>query len=199
MKTSLKAFLFAFSILLIIPLPQEVRLGNAYKLVYFHVPVTAVTIFSAMVLPLFHHKLELEAVKSLSISSTIFAALHLVISAFFMQVAWGGVIISEPKFTFSLILLIFLFIHTLLCFLDRKIARAYSFLSPAFIAYFYYLTTLAEFQLHPERVAMPLLFYLPYFFTFPLVIAIYVDLARAIKKLYEPQRAFSLKFKEKLL
>ncbi len=171
--------LFILSLLTIAVLPEEVRLGSSYKLVYFHVPVSVVTIVSILLFPAIHLRFP-EIVKEASLTTTVYALVHLLLSAIFMFAAWGGIIFSEPKFVFSVVLLFFALVHASLCFIDVSLAKYYSFLAFAVVPYFYLQTISASFQLHPKGVEMPTFLYLPYVFTFPLVVILYLELARIL-------------------
>lgn len=168
--------LFAISIALITALPSESRLGETYKLVYFHVPISFVTITTILLFPLINIRWP-ELAKGASLTTTTYATIHIILSAVFMYAAWGGMVFSEPKFVFSLVLLFFTVTHTLLCFVDLRLARYYSFLAIVIVPYFYLQAALTGFQLHPRGVEMPALLYFPYIFTFPLVTLTYITLA----------------------
>lgn len=171
------AALLAVSVALIVALPSESRLGETYKLVYFHVPVSIVTIATVLLFPLFHLRFP-EFTERASLTTTVYALVHLTLSAIFMYAAWGGVVFSEPKFVFSLVLLFFALTHTSLCFVDLRLARYYSFLAIVIVPYFYFQATSASFQLHPKGVEMPVFLYLPYIFTFPLIMLTYIMLIK---------------------
>ncbi len=173
--------LFLATIILITIMPSENDLGESYKLIYFHVPVTVVTIGTLALFPFLHFKISIPEIRSFSVVTSIYSAIHLVISSLFMYVAWGGLIFSEVRFVFSLTLFLFALSHSILCFIETKLARIYSFLIYAVFPYFYLKLTNTQFQLHPTFVQMPLLFYVPYIFSFPLIILFYFMIKNYLK------------------
>ncbi len=173
--------LLVISAVLIAALPAESRLGETYKLIYIHVPISLVTIATTLLLPLVHLRLP-GFVKGVSLTTTAYAAVHLILSAVFMYAAWGGIILSEPKFVFSLVLLFFTATHTAQCFVDLRLARYYSLLAIVIVPYFYFQAASAGFQLHPKGVEMPAFLYLPYALTFPLVTLTYITLAGKLQR-----------------
>ncbi|AKG92153.1 hypothetical protein GAH_00500 [Geoglobus ahangari] len=180
MRSKVLVTLFGITLTLVVFLPSEHRLGDVYKLIYFHVPISIVTISTILLFPLFHARFA-SRVMALSVTTTVYALVHLILSAVFMYAAWSGVIFSEPKFVFSSVLLIFALSHTLLCFVDRKLAKYYSFLSLIVVPYFYMQATLASFQLHPRGVEMPAILYLPYLFSAPMIVLLYVEISERLK------------------
>ncbi len=176
MRYTALAALLAVSVALIIILPSESRLGDSYKLIYFHVPVSIITIATVLLFPFVHLRYP-DLIVRVSLTTTAYALVHLILSAVFMYEAWGGIIFSEPKFVFSLVLLFFAITHTTLCFVDLRLARYYSFLAIGIVPYFYMQAASASFQLHPRGVEMPAVLYLPYVLTFPLILLTYLALS----------------------
>ena len=166
--------LLAASLALIFLMPSESSLGESYKIIYFHVPVTVITIGTLLIFPILHFRIDSPKMKGMSITTSIYAAVHLIISSVFMMMAWGGLIFSEIRFVFSVTIFLFAVSHSLLCFIDLRLARVYSFLVYMIVPYFYFLLTRAEFQLHPTMVQMPAMLYIPYIFSFPFVAAVYL-------------------------
>jgi len=173
--------LFIASVALIILMPSESTLGDSYKLVYFHVPITVITVISMILFPALHFKTNYAEIRAFSTATSLYSGIHLIISSIFMFVAWGGIIFSEIRFAFSVTLFLFAITHTSLCFLDLRLARAYSFFIYPVILYFYIQLTKAEFQLHPATVKMPAPLYIPFIFSFPLVFLLYFRLKNFVK------------------
>ncbi len=181
MNLKIAVMLFLITAILIAVMPSESSLGESYKLIYLHVPITVITIGSLLLFPILHFKIDIKSVQGFSVATLIYSALHLVISSVFMYMAWGGLIFSEIRFVFSLTLFLFALTHSLLCFIDSRLSRAYSFFIYLIVPYFYLQLTRAEFQLHPTFVQMPALLYIPYFFSFPFVVMVYVLLKNVFK------------------
>ncbi len=181
MRSRIILLLFIASMVLIFLMPSESNLGESYKLIYFHVPVTVITIISLLMFPILHLRINSLDVKTLSISTAVFSVAHLIISSIFMLLAWGGLIFSEVRFVFSVTLFLFAVTHSLLCFIDMKLARVYSFLVYLMVPYFYLQLTRAEFQLHPTVVQMPAMLYIPYLFSFPFVFLFYLVISKKMR------------------
>ncbi len=180
MRSGAVLLLFLASLILIFLMPSESSLGESYKLVYFHVPITVITIGSLLVFPLLHFRIDILEMRALSVSTAVYSAVHIAISSIFMLMAWGGLIFSEIRFVFSVTLFLFAVTHSLLCFIDVRLARFYSFLIYLMVPYFYFQLTRAEFQLHPTIVQMPAMLYIPYTLSFPSVFIFYLMMAKEI-------------------
>jgi len=173
MKRKVLIALFILTILSILILPQESKLGESYKLIYIHVPVTFIVISSLLLFPILHFKFQEMQMRALSVSAFVYSALHITISSIFMTLTWGGLAFTEIRFIFSLTIFFFALTHALLSYIDIRLARLYSFLIYIITPYFYFQLLKAEFQLHPRVVEMPAYFYIPYLFSFPLMLMIY--------------------------
>ncbi|MBE8538899.1 hypothetical protein [Geoglobus acetivorans] len=185
MRNRLMTALFVIFSLLILLLPEENRLGSSYKLIYIHVPVTIITIGTLLAFPVLHFRIGDDSMKALSLSTLLFSIIHLAISSIFMLLAWGGLIFSEARYVFSVVLLLFALTHTVLCFLDKRLAKMYSFAIYLTVPYFYIRIVTSDFQLHPSFVRMPTELYIPYLFSFPLILIAYVALSRKIEEVLE--------------
>ncbi len=181
MHLRVMAGLLLISLILIAAMPSESSLGESYKLVYIHVPVTAVMIVSLILFPILHFRMALSDIRSFSTATSVYSIIHLIVSLIFMYVSWGGIVFSEVRFAFSVTLFLFAITHTFLCFLDSGLARAYSFFIYPIILYFYAVLSRTEFQLHPTAVKMPLLLYIPYIFSVPLVLLLYFQLKNFVR------------------
>ena len=181
MRLKLMIVFFSLTLMSIFPLPSESKLGESYKLIYFHVPVTFVTLGSLLLFPILHFRVNNLEMKALSISTVTYSMIHLIISSIFMLMTWGDLIFSEVRFVFSIAIFMFAATHSLLCFIDIRLARIYSFLVYPLIPYFYLQLTKAEFQLHPTVIQMPAMLYIPYFFSIPFVFLFYLMIGEKIR------------------
>ncbi len=182
MKEKVLISLTILTILSILILPQENKLGESYKLIYIHVPVTVIMISSLLLFPILQFKIQEEQAKSLSVSILAFSAFHITISSMFMLLTWGGLAFTEIRFIFSITIFFFALTHALLSYIDLRLAKLYSFLIYIITPYFYIQISKAEFQLHPTFVEMPAYFYIPYLVSFPLMLMIYGVIYERIKK-----------------
>ncbi|AEA47978.1 hypothetical protein [Archaeoglobus veneficus] len=167
--------LAAFMISAILAPPEE-RLGNSYKLIYLHLPLTFFSFLTIVLLPVlslmevFGRKIRSE---KFAIAGVMFAFANLAVSALFMKLAWGGVAFSEPRFALSALLIILLILFIAAKHVSPYVAFVHSVLTPFLIMYAYSDSS-TTFQLHPSSlVGLEPLMVIPMFFSFPLVALLY--------------------------
>jgi len=164
--------LFFVAIILSLYAPTEQRLGDSYKLIYFHLPLSLISFASLFLLPI--ATILNRRVLRLAFATVIFIIANLLLSALFMYLAWGGISTSEPRVTFNIFLLIMVGLFMVSLKISRYAAFLYS-LVQIYLAYWLYKSVSeAPFQLHPiSLVEMDITMKLPLLFTFPAFILVY--------------------------
>jgi len=171
-------FLLAAFIISALLAPPEERLGNSYKLIYLHLPLTFFSFLTLAVLP-FLSLMELRGreIKSekFAIAGITFALVNLALSAIFMRLAWGGVAMSEPRFALTALLIVLLLLFIAAKHLSTQIGFIYSVLMPLLVVYAF---PSSGFQLHPSSLveAEPPMV-VPMVFSFPLIALMYFRIA----------------------
>jgi len=155
--------------------PPEERLGNSYKLIYLHLPLTFFSFLTVALLP-FLSLMEVSGRKikpeKFAAAGLAFAFANLVVSAIFMTLAWGGVATSEPRFALTALLIILLLLFVAAKHISPQIGLTYSILMPFLIVYVY--TGSSGFQLHPSSlVGLEPPMIVPMLFSFPLAALVY--------------------------
>lgn len=176
------ALLFFISLILSFYAPTEQRLGDSYKLIYIHLPLSLISFASLFLFPI--ATIINKKVLRLAFATITFIVTNLILSAVFMYFAWGGISTSEPRVTFNVFLLIMVGLFVVSLKISRYTAVLYS-LVQIYLAYWLYKSVSeAPFQLHPiSLVEMDITMKLPLLFTFPAFIMIYYFLVfKGIRK-----------------
>ncbi|MFO7967715.1 MAG: hypothetical protein R6U44_08970 [Archaeoglobaceae archaeon] len=175
MKIKVAIALLAVALILSFIAPSEAFLGDYYKLIYFHLPLSIISFASLFLFP--------AAVyfswrpQNMVVATIAFLSVNLGLSAIFMQVAWGGISTAEPRAVFSIFLLLLLVLFLVCLMLSRSVALVYSVVQLILAIWLYQGVSEAPFQLHPiSLVDMGLLMKLPLVFTFPALVLIYYRL-----------------------
>lgn len=175
MKIKVAVALLAVASILSFIAPSVEILGDYYKLVYIHLPLSIISFASLFLFPVaiyFNWRPQ-----NLAVASIIFLSVNLGLSAVFMQVAWGGISTAEPRALFNVFLLLLLIFFLVCLVLSRNVALVYSVVQLILAIWLYQGVSKAPFQLHPiSLVDMGLLMKLPLLFTFPAFIIIYYRL-----------------------
>lgn len=175
MKTKVAVVLLAVALILSFISPSEEILGDYYKLVYLHLPLSIISFASLFVFPAAVY-LNWRP-QNMAVATIIFLSVNLGLSAVFMQVAWGGVSTAEPRAVFNIFLLVLLVFFLVCLTLSRNVALVYSVVQLILAIWLYRGVSEAPFQLHPISVVdMGLLMKLPLVFTFPALILVYYKL-----------------------
>lgn len=175
MKIKVAVVLLTVALILSFIAPSEAFLGDYYKLIYLHLPLSIISFASLFLLPAAVY-LDWRS-RNMAVATIIFLSVNLGLSALFMQAAWGGVSTAEPRAVFSIFLLLLLIFFLVCLMLSRNVALVYSVVQLVLAIWLYQEVSKAPFQLHPiSLVDMGLLMKLPLVFTFPALVLIYYRL-----------------------
>lgn len=172
MKIKVAIVLLALALILSFFAPSEAFLGDYYKLIYIHLPLSIISFASLFLFPVATY-LNWKP-QNMALATFIFLSVNLGLSAIFMQVAWGGISTAEPRAIFNVFLLLLLVFFLVCLALSRNVALIYSVVQLILAIWLYLKLSEAPFQLHPISVVdMGLLMKLPLVFTFPAFVIIY--------------------------
>ncbi len=175
MKIKVAVVLLVVALVLSFMAPSEVFLGDYYKLVYLHLPLSIISFASLFILPAATYVGWRP--QNMAVATIIFLAVNLGLSAIFMQVAWGGISTVEPRAVFNVFLLLLLVFFLVCLALSRSVALVYSVVQLILAIWLYQGVSESPFQLHPVSVVdMGLMMKLPLVFTFPALALIYYRL-----------------------
>lgn len=175
MKLKIAIVLLLTAFVLALFTPAEERLGNSYKLIYIHLPLSIISFASLFFFPLlaYYEKRPLNFASA----TLIFILVNLLLSALFMWMAWGGISTSEPRVTFNVFLLLLIAFFIITLKISKHTAIIYSIIQPALACWVYQGISKVPFQLHPvSLVEMDITMKLPLFFTFPAFAMIYYEI-----------------------
>ncbi|HID42458.1 MAG TPA: hypothetical protein EYP30_01565 [Archaeoglobaceae archaeon] len=175
MKPRIAIVLLFVAFLLALFTPAEERLGNSYKLIYVHLPLSIISFTSLFLFPFLTY-FDLRP-GNFAIATLIFIIVNLILSAVFMWAAWGGISISEPRVIFNIFLILLVIFFVVSLTISKHIALLYSVIQPLLAYWVYQSISKVPFQLHPvSLVEMDIIMRLPFFFTFPAFAIIYYSL-----------------------
>ncbi len=175
MKIKVAVALLVAALILSFFAPSEAFLGDYYKLIYLHLPLSIISFASLFLFPAATY-LNWRP-QNLAMATIVFLSVNLAITALFMQVAWGGISTAEPRAVFNVFLLLLLIFFLVCLVLSRNIALVYSGVQLILAIWLYQEASKASFQLHPvSLIDMGLLMKLPLVFTFPALAIIYYKL-----------------------
>lgn len=169
--------------------PEEEFLGASYKLVYLHLPLLYISLGSFYLAAVFGilSVRRAERIKdsyALALAALPFALANMVVVYFFERAAWGAFSASEPRFYFLLISYGMLAVLLLLHQLRERALIAFAsalFLASDFLLYFR-LRVANTWQLHPERVGMPIEMRLPLLFSLAAFLCIYLLIFQRMRR-----------------
>ena len=182
------AALFAFGLallLLIILLPPERSLGESYKFIYIHIPLSVIVLGSVLIYPLVmvaFRNSRMEAM-TFAIVTLLFSIIQILVSMLFMEFAWSGIAFHEPRMLFNTAIVVVLAGSVILGFIHPRLALVYSTSVPFMAAWLYYtIMSSYTFQLHPgSLVRMDALFLSPFAVSFPFFALLYALTFEKIK------------------
>jgi|GEM_PF-3007166 hypothetical protein len=159
-------------------LPPEKSLGNSYKFIYVHLPMSIIVLGSVMLYPIIilaFRNTELSAL-TFTIVTFLFSIAQILVSMLFMQFAWSGIAFYEPRMLFNLAIVVILAGSVALRFLEQKLAFSYSLAVPILAIWVYYsIMSNYTFQLHPESfVKMNVLLLSPFVIAIPFFGLLYI-------------------------
>ena len=174
-------------LLFVLLLPPERRLGNSYKFIYIHIPLSVIVFGSVLLYPVIMgaiRKKEFAAV-TFAIVTFFFSVIQAAVSVLFMEFAWSGIAFNEPRLLFNMAVIVILAGQVILIFLHPRLALIYSIGIPFMAAWLYWaIMSSYAFQLHPgSLVKMSISFLLPFALSFPLFALLYVMVFEEIRLL----------------
>ncbi len=187
------AALFLIAILM----PPERSLGNSYKFIYIHLPLSVIVLGSVLLYPLIIaavRNAEFGAM-TFAIVTLLFSIIQIAVSMLFMEFAWSGIAFYEPRMLFNMAIIVVLAGSVALGFLHHRLALAYSIAVPIVAVWLYYAAVSSyTFQLHPGGlVKMSALLLSPFTVAFAffgiLYAAIFEKIRVFLKKLSERGRS----------
>jgi len=164
-------------LLLIILLPPERSLGESYKFIYIHIPLSVIVLGSVIFYPLIMVALRngLAAIAFATVTF-LFSVIQILVSMLFMEFAWSGIAFHEPRMLFNTAIVVILAASVILSFIHPRLALIYSVSIPFMAAWLYHtIMSSYTFQLHPgSLVRMNAIFLLPFTVSFPFFAVLYV-------------------------
>jgi len=177
--------LFMIALVNAIVAPKDSVLGNSYKLIYIHLPISIISTLSIFFLSgvsyYYYFTKKKNLVLSFALSTLLLVILNLLLSIIFMNMTWGGFTFLEPRILFLILFefLIALFIITLA--FPPVVTLIYSIIQAVIATWSYFSLNNFSFQLHPLSVAeMSFIMKFPLIFTFPATLILYHQLALLI-------------------
>jgi hypothetical protein len=163
--------------LLVAIMPPEKSLGNSYKFIYIHIPLSVIVLGSVLLYPLIIAALRNTefAAMTFSIVTLLFSVLQLLVSILFMEFAWSGIAFYEPRMLFNVLLTVILAGAVVLGVVHHRLALIYSVAIP-FASVWLYNAVMANytFQLHPVGlVGMNALLMTPFVVSIPFSAILY--------------------------